>query len=283
MEGLMVRGYLLTIAAGLLYVLAVAAQAGTGPFRWQEGQVLTYRVEHVTAASDVTRDGTSDTKTRLNLMKRWQVLAVDGAGVATLQLSLVTLRLEATTPSGGALVFDSTDPEKSDPHMREELGKFVSAPLALLRLDGQGRVVEVKESKHGPASRFESELPFVLALPPELPREGQTWERSYKITLEPPQGTGEHYDATQNYVCKSVADGAMTVALTTQIKNLPESALDRVPLLQMQPEGEAVFDAKAGRLRSARLHITKELAGHQGEGSSYRFESTYTEEYVERN
>jgi hypothetical protein len=268
------------MAAGLLCVPVVAAQTAAGPFHWQEGEVLTYRVEHVTAASDVTAEGKSDTKTRLNLMKRWQVLGVDAAGVATLQLSIVTMRLEATTPKGSALVFDSTDPSKSDEHLREELGRFVGAPLAVLRLDGQGRVIEVKESKHGPASRYESELPFVVALPAELPREGQSWERSYKITLEPPQGTGEHYDATQSYVCKAAADGAVTIALSTQINNLPENALDRVPLLQMQPEGEVIFDARTGHLRSARLHIVKELTGHQGEGSSYRFESMYTEEAV---
>jgi hypothetical protein len=54
-----------------------------------------------------------------------------------------------------------------------------------------------------------------------------------------------------------------------------------VPLLQMQPEGEVAFDIKEGRLRRASLRIEKELKGQQGEGSSYRFQSTYMEEFVE--
>jgi len=54
--------------------------------------------------------------------------------------------------------------------------------------------------------------------------------------------------------------------------------LDRVPLLQLQPQGEIVFDLQAGRLRSATLRVDKELTGHQGEGSSYRFQSVYSEE-----
>ncbi len=41
-----------------------------------------------------------------------------------------------------------------------------------------------------------------------------------------------------------------------------------------------VFDPRTGCLLNARLHIAKELTGHQGEGSTYRFQSTYTEEYV---
>ncbi|HLJ95474.1 MAG TPA: hypothetical protein VKU02_20020 [Gemmataceae bacterium] len=258
----------------------VLAQAEAWRFRWQEGQVLTYRVEHRTKAAEVTRSGTSETTTKLNLTKRWKVLEVDRAGIARLQLSLDALRLETTTPNRDALLFDSAHPEQGDPHLREQLARFVGQPLAVLKVDGQGRVVQVVESKHGPASRFESELPFILTLPPETREPGPSWERAYRITLEPPQGTGEQYQAAQKYTCKAVADGKATIAVTTFLQNMPESLLDRVPLLQMQPEGEVVFDFKEGRLGRADLHIEKELNGHQGEGSSYRFQSTYTEEFI---
>ena len=53
---------------------------------------------------------------------------------------------------------------------------------------------------------------------------------------------------------------------------------DQEPLLQWQPEGEVVFDLQRGRLHSARLTINKELKNHQGEGSSYKFQSTYVEQ-----
>jgi hypothetical protein len=75
-------------------------------------------------------------------------------------------------------------------------------------------------------------------------------------------------------------DNIATVTFTTQLKAMPESLLDRVPFLQMQPEGEVMFDTKEGRLRSAKLRIEKELVGHQGPGSSYRFRSSYSEEYL---
>jgi hypothetical protein len=265
----------------LLLTSATLAQAPAWLFRWQQGQVLTYRVEHLTAVTEVANGNKSDSKTKLNLTKRWQVLAVDGAGVASLQLSLSALRLEMTTPSGGALLFDSSEPDKSTPQLREELSRFVGQPLAVVRLDSRGKVVEVKESKHGPASRFESELPFVVTLPADGAKAGQEWERAYKMTIEPPQGTGEKYEAVQKYVCKSVGEGTATLALSTIIKTMPESLLDRVPLLQMQPEGEIVFDTLNGRLSSATLRIEKELLGHQGEGSSYKFQSIYTEKIVD--
>ena len=136
--------------------------------------------------------------------------------------------------------------------------------------------------KFGPASRYENELPFVGVLPADGPKAGQEWQRDYKITLEPPAGAGEKYDAVQKYVCKSVADGLAVTSVTTSLvpaKTAPGGA-EQAALLQMQPEGEIVFDVKAGRLRSASLKIDKEVKGHQGDGSSYHLQQTYTEEYV---
>src|SRR5262245_25754192 len=83
-------------------------------FVWKTGQVLNYRVEQQTQANEVTKEGKSETKTKLSLVKRWQVQAVDGSGIATLQHSLTRLRMEMTTPSGEMMLFDSADLEKSD-------------------------------------------------------------------------------------------------------------------------------------------------------------------------
>jgi len=153
-------------------------------------------------------------------------------------------------------------------------------PLAVLRVDGSGRVVEVKESKQAPASRFESELPFLVLLPAAKIQAGSAWERPYQVTLEPPQGTGEKFDAVQKYICQGIDGAAVKIALNTTVKNLPASPLDQVPLLEMQPQGEIVFDAVAGRLHSAHLTIDKELKGLQGEGSTYHFQSSYSEQLV---
>ena len=265
------------MAAGLaLLVTAALAPAQTAPARlhWQTGQVLTYRVEQITSTTETLPDGKAESKTKLNLIKRWQVVAVDAAGVATLQLSVAMMRHEMITPSGDVWLYDSTTPEKSTPDFREQHAKYVGVALALLRVDGQGRVVEVKESKFGPASRFENELPFIGVLPADGPRAGQEWQRDYKITLEPSK-----YDAVQKYACKSVADGTAVASVTTGLKTPPPSA-EQAALLDLLPEGEIVYDLKAGRMKSASLKIDKEVKGHQGEGSSYRVQATYNEEYI---
>jgi len=149
-----------------------------------------------------------------------------------------------------------------------------------LRVDSLGRVVEVKESKFGPAANYENELPFVGVLPVDGPRPGQTWDRAYQITLSPPLGTGEKYDAVQRFACKSHTGKLATITVGTELKAPPKAEVDMIPLWQMMPEGEFVLDVENGRLHSASMKIDKELKGHQGEGSSTKFQSVYTIQYA---
>jgi hypothetical protein len=259
-------------------ILASLASAQAPRFRWQTGQVSVYRSEHNTVASYVMGDNSSETKTRVQSVKRWQVLGVDDGGVATLQMSITSLVFEMIRPDGKTESFDSAHADKSPEDLRKVFA-YVGEPLLVLRLDGQGKVVEVKEAKagHGSVAKFESDPPFKLLLPTEAFKADLSWQRSYQITLEPPQGAGEKYDAVQRYVCKSIADNRATLALTTEVKNGPAATDDQIPVWQMQPEGEIVFDVQAGRLQKATLRIDKEVKMKDG---STRFQSVYTEQYV---
>lgn len=267
-----------TTLASLLAVAVTGplACAQTAPrFVWQAGQVLSYRVEHATTYSDRAGDARSETRSVVKTTKRWQVSAVDAHGTATMQLTLTALKQERSTSSGDVLTYDSANPEKSTPELKAAMGKFVNAPIATLRVDAYGRVVEVKESKAS-ASSYEAELPFLLMVPGAMPRLGQGWDRAFKITLQPPLGTGEKYDAVQRYTCKEVKDGRMTVTVKTELKTALKAPADGIPLWQMLPEGEIVFDLKAGRLVGAALTVERDLKGHQGENSEVKFTSKLT-------
>lgn len=277
----MIRQFLPVAFMTLLHQTAAPAQPSAWQFRWQPGQVLTYRVEQTTSATEIIGGHKTSTATELRLVKRWQNLGPEKGKPGTrLALSLTFLRIQTTKASGEVLFFDSADPAKSTPGMREDLAALIGKTLAVIRVDRAGKVLEVIESKQGPASRFESEPPFVLHLPAHIPELGQTWQRAYHITLEPPQGVGEKFNATQTYAYQGTKDGCVRIGLSTSIAKPPQSLADRVPLLQAQPEGEVLFDARAGRLQAATLRIDKELKDHQGPGSSYRFQSKYVERYV---
>lgn len=276
----MIRSSLFALLVGFTLASTGSAQTGPWRFQWKSGDVFTYRVDQVTSAAQVVDGDKTESNVKLTNIKRWQVLGVDAQGVATVQLSLKALRIEQTT-KGEVLLFDSANPAASNPQMVEQLSKFVGPVLAVLRVDSKGRVVEVKKSDFGPASRFQSELPFVLVLPDSPTGEGQMWERNYAVTLEAQGEKPEQkFDAVQKYMCKSVQGGVALIGMMTTLKTLPPALFDQVPLLQAQPEGEIVFNVLTGRLLSAQFKINKELKNHQGEGSSYLFQSTYTEQQI---
>ena len=272
--------YVLAINVTVLMATAVSAEPPVAKFVWQKGQVLVYKVEHTSTVTDTVADTKAEAKTKLNVTKRWQVLDVDSNGIGTLQLSLTALRNETTAPDGTVSLYDSADPERSSAELAKIMANFVNVPLATIRIDGCGRVVEVKDSKQGGANRFEATPPFDIIVPLQPVKEGQFWERNYNITLDPPQGTGEKFPASQRYVCKKCDNAGAVLQLTTTLKKEPEAAADRIPLLQWLPEGEAVFDPQTGMLKSAKLTIDREVKGHQGDDSSYRLQSTYVEQYV---
>ena len=271
---------LAAMVALLLVSTAAQAQAIPARFRWQTSQVLTYRVEQVTTETEIVGGTKVESSLKLNHVKRWQVLAVDAADVATVQQSLSALRIERKTGTGATVVFDSADLEKSDPQMREQLSKYVGKPLATLRIDSFGKVIEVTKCEFVPPSRYENELPFGITLPAEGIAPGGVWRRQYAVTLDPPLGTGEKYPAWQEYQCKGINGGLVTVAFKTNLNSMPDDKGDQAKVLQFLPEGEVLFDVQACCLRRARLNVNREMKGHQGDDSSYRIESNYVEEYV---
>jgi hypothetical protein len=246
-------------------------------FRWNKGEVLTYRVKHETMVTEVVDGGKHQFKSQLNLLKRYRITDVDTHGTVTIEVSLAAMRNEQTRPNGEVLLFDSADVAKSTPELREQLAKYVGTTLAVLQIDAAGRVVAVKQ---GQTARYLAEPPFTLVLPGVPLQEGQPWVRNFDITLEPPLGTGEKHAAQQEFRCTKLAGGQATIALKTGFKNLPETVQERMPLVQKESQGEVVFDIAAGRVAAVRLTIDRTLENHQGPGSSYRFQSVYAEEYV---
>jgi hypothetical protein len=268
---------LLAIALVLTAASAAFAQA-SWQFRWEKGQTLTYKMKHVTSVVEVVENTKNTTQSSLDVVNRWQIGEVDAKGIATMTLTLVAMRNEQKRANGETLLFDSQNLDKSTPELREQMNKFIGQPLAVLRVDGFGRVHEVKQ---GSAAAFEAEPPFVVIFPVAKPEAGQAWRRPYSVVLDPPFGTGEKYQAEQRYECKKIEAGKASLTLATEFKSMPDNARERLPLLQKDLQGEFVFDVPAGRLISARMTIDKTVENHQGKGSSYHFKSEIVRELVE--
>ncbi|MSR30034.1 MAG: hypothetical protein EXR99_00875 [Gemmataceae bacterium] len=248
-----------------------------GAFKWKPGQVLHYQVQHVTEVQEKVGDSTTEFKNRLDLQKRWQVEKVTPNGIATLTLTIPTIKMETTSPKGETLSYDSTKPGEGSKELKAQLEKYTTGKIAVVFLDTQGRLRGVKESNFGAAEKYKVELPFSLVVPEGKISKDLAWVRDFTITLDPPQGTGEKFETTQRFECTDLQNQLTTIKITTQLKAAPANEADWIPLLPFLPEGEAVLDTQAGILKEAVLKTDRTIKGHQGEGSSYRFHSVFRE------
>jgi hypothetical protein len=265
----------------LFLIAPLAVRADDLRFRFAKGQVLAYTIVQTTKATETTIDAktgkpkTQEHVTRHTVQRQWKVADIDIKGMVTLEMSIAAMKWEQQLPNGETDVFDSAKPDDLN---KNEMARLIGPVLAVLRIDPLGKLIEVKESKFGNKSRFEADLPFKIVLPPSGPKDGQTWDRTYTIKLDPPQGTGETYEATQKYTAKAPVNGLNTIAISTTIKDVPAQVSDQIPLLPMLMEGDVFFHAASGRYHGARLKVKKELLNHQGEGTKYVFESVYSED-----
>ncbi len=286
----MLRGWIALIAA-LAAGPALAQTPAPLRFQWKPGQVLTYAVRQTTTVAETTlEEGTNKpvtgtTVTKLALTRRWTVRAVGPDGTATLELSIVAMRQEIDRPGppdkAGKPTVDSTVLDSSTPEGRRQMEAFLNKPVLTAKVDARGQLAEVKAAG-GSADRLRAELPFRFVLPEQAPAVGGTWDRAFTITLDPPHGTGEKYDATQTYTLKGEAQGHAVVRVNTTLKAPPKDPAELPPLVPFLWEGEVYFHKETGRYSGARLTVKKEVANHQGEGTKFAFETTYNEGLVEK-
>ncbi len=277
---------LLVVVCGVAAVGMALAQPATAPalrFKWQPGQTQTYKVTQQTTIQETTLDEktekpvVAEAKTNLALTKVWTVKDVDAGGTATLEMQITAVKNEFRKPDGTSEVRDSANPEQA-----KEMADYLNKPVVVVRVDPQGRLVEVKEAKTGSAARLHAELPFRLTLPDAGPSAGQSWDRTFTQKLDPPAGTGESYDFVQKYTCKDVKDGLAVVGVQTTLKAPPKTAGEQVPLVPLLWTGDVYFNAAGGKYHAARLTTKTELVDHLGAGTKFVYQSSYTEDAVEK-
>lgn len=271
----------------LAFALIAPAQPDTPPlrFKWTANQSHTYKVAQQSTVRETTLDPktekpvVAETRTNLTLVKKWVVKAVDDKGVATLELSITEMKIEFRRPDGTSEMVDSANPEQA-----KAMAAFLNVAFVVVRVDSQGRIVEVKRAMAtaGSEARLRAELPFRMTLPDATPAATQTWDRTFTMKLDPPFGTGESYDFTQKYTSNGVKDGLLTATVETTLKAPPKALAERVPLVPMLWTGEVYFNAVAGKYHAARLKVKAELPNYQGEGTKFEYESVYSEDAVEK-
>jgi hypothetical protein len=255
--------------AAFAVAYVVAQSPATPLLKWPEvGKSLKYSVKYGTKQSFTQGENTGEYTSQVDVIREWKVIGLEANGQATLDMSITQMVMKRTNSSSDKpWEYDSTNPDKGTPEMRKEMEKHLNKTLATVTVDGFGQVVAVKNAPD--ATSFEMELPFLGVLPNAVLKPGMQWERPYKITLNPPLGTGEKYDAVQKFECKSIENGKAIVTFTTELKTKPAAAAEMIPLWQMLPAGELIWDTTAGQLLKGQLTVKESLKSAEGSITTY--------------
>src|SRR5258708_29983243 len=102
----------------LIWVLgALDATAEPNKFQLQKGQVLIYQVVQTTKTNETVLDDKTGKPveqehfTKHTVGRKWTVTDVDDKGVATLEMSITSMKWEQKLPNGETDVFDSAKPD----------------------------------------------------------------------------------------------------------------------------------------------------------------------------
>lgn len=269
------------VLVGSAVPLFAQGEAAPLRFTWKSGQTLSYKVVQTTTVEELTLDEKAKqptpvkTTTTLTSTKRWAVTDVNSAGVATLEMSVTAMKQEVTQTVGdgqpNTRVIDSANPD--DAKVMEFLGK----PLLTVKLDPQGQLVEAKSDNPAATDRLKAELPFRLVLPDGVPTVGAKWSRAMAVKLPPPLGTGESFDAKQQYTYQGEKDGYAVIGMVTTLKSPPSDPAVMPALIPVLWDGNLFFDAKSGRYHGGKLTAKNEVTDHLGSGTKFRYVSEYTE------
>lgn len=271
----------------LASVAGVASAQSVLRFKWTAGEQLAFNVSHETTVAETAplqkdaKPETLTTTTKLTIAKRWDVKEVDAAGAATMTLTITAMKQEIAKPvvgKDGKVALDTIVMESATPEGAKEMAEYLNKPIVTAKVDARGNVTEVKALGGDAAvARLQAELPFRVALPEQAVAANATWDRTFAVKLDPPLGTGESHEAKQTYTFRGVNSGYAVVGVATAFKNPPAAAAELQPLLPWVWEGDVFIHAEKGRYAGAKLTAKKTINNHQGEGTKFVFESTYTE------
>lgn len=265
---------LLTLAVGP----TLASAQGVFKFRLVPGMKLEYDSQF-TATIETRVENQQLKSTSLVAQRRhWHVVSVDSLGVATLELTLLKLKVENTDFKGQRIKFDSADKFDADPQLAAQLGKLVGAPIRRVQLGANG-VLKATQNLSDQKSHF-PDLPFAVTVPDEYPRQGLRWQRDYAITLDAPLGKGEAHKASQVCEVEQLADKHMVVGYETKLEGDPSPA-DMVALVQFIPRGKVTLDLARGLMLKSESVVDRKLDNVAGLGTYYLYQSKAIETLID--
>jgi hypothetical protein len=242
---------------------AVAADdAVTLKYQYTAGQVLRYEGKHSMTVESTVGGKTQKLESRTNSVREWRVLNVDEKGNARLALTIIQAQVEAATPDGQRIAFDTEKDEKTP------MAGIIGKPLVEVVLSPSGQVVELGPPKHAAAGQFVANLRTqIVPFPPYPIAVGTAWQQELTLPLPPPVDRDEKIRVRQTFKLEKVKDSIATINLQS---TLAEEIKDRTiveRIAQFLPSGRIELDLSRGLVRTIDMVLEQKVTDFAGADS----------------
>lgn len=311
------------VRRALVGVGAIAMLGGAGSaqgqdalkYKWNKGDVVHYRSLQDNAGKMTTMVGEQKTSQQQDVVHRFEVTDVAADGTATLDMSLLSVKITMVQGETPPSTYDSTKPAdkqyEGSPRLRpmiEPMGAMIGEHLTVVidtagnvrKVEGMSKVLEKMVGKMGTpnpnATRnlratFNDEAMrgnlerYFKVLPEQAVKAGDEWSSMYE---QPIPGFGGRMKSSSAWKLESVDGGVAKMSSTVKVEGVPpkegeEQAPAKTTITDGKGDGRVEFDNKAGQLVKSTLNLVLPLeismSGPNGQGMSIKNESTIKSTY----
>jgi hypothetical protein len=255
----------------------VAAQEHTLRYRFAAGETVRTKVTHLATVETKIQGTTQVARSRSISTKLWRITEVDAAGNITFTHMVENVAMWQQVTGREEVSYDSTRDNKP-PAQYEQVAESVGVPLATIKMNAAGRVLDRKDER--PRVTLS-----VAQLAPPLPagpvRIGDTWQEPQEVTVHMKDGSFRKIKTRRVYALAKVEDDIATITVRTDILTpYGDDPRIEVQLVQKLSHGTLKFDLAAGRVVHQQLEQDERVLGFSGADSLMQYVARYTEEPV---
>lgn len=271
---------LVALAAGA-GLRGLQAEEAAGPtyllrYKFQQGDVLQWRVTHRANVRTTVADVEQAAETNSVSLKIWRIREVRPDGSCVFEQSVQDVRMTQRLSGRNEVRFDSTSSDPP-PVGFEGVAKTVGKPLARITLDTRGQVLHREQLED---EAFQTPGLLTVPLPEKPVAVGESWAFPYEVEVPLRSGAIKRVKVQQKFTLESVKSGVAQIGLKTVVLTPMDDPLVEVQLIQRINEGKVRFDIDAGRIVSQEMSLERSVVGFQGETSRLQYATRFEEEFV---
>ncbi len=246
-------------------------------YRFQTGQSLRYESTKTRTLTTVRGGRTQTDITRVRQIRRFDVVRVDPAGSAELDMRFESVNMSLQTADRPPQIFDSTTPLEQVPpcfrpiaaQLRDMRPVFVVHPTGA-PISESGDLIGPSESETQDGDRLPPETRLMLPLPEHAVAIGDTWKYYNTVRVRVGKDPDREEDIFRRIrlvtICRlwQVTDGVAEIRFQTTAVSRVRLPSVQALLIEALPKGHVLLDLNSGRMTERFVRHDRTVFGAWG-------------------